>query len=372
MRFILFGMGTTLARRLKSFRGWLALLLIPLLVLTVDRAVPAREMTAPVQVGVCLPENGAGEFWELLQQRSGTVLTFVQASESEIEGRVAAGHWDCGLVLPEDFDTRLEQLKLDGLFTLRTGPGSAVYPLVRETVSACVAQLMSPGMAWEYLEESGLLEEIDDPAAARQRLNQVLDASDRVIVTMSTPGGEPLAALELADSGIRDVLCWLVSCLLLIWLLLGATELGRWMKSHGTARMAPLRGKTSRMLIRMGPEALLAAFSGSLTLGLLGFGPGAWAAVWAYALFWMAAAMLLGRVPSVSGALPVLMPFMAALSLLSAGILAEPAGVLRWMPVRLFLAGCGGDAAASLTLAAGAAVLLTAAFGADRLKKQEW
>lgn len=372
MRFILFGMGTTLARRIKSFRGWLALLLIPALVLTVNRALPARELTAPVQVGVCLPETGGEEFWELLRQRSGTVLTFVQASESEIEGRVAAGQWDCGLVLPEDFAIRLEQLKLDGLFTLRTGPGSAVYPLVRETVSACVAQLMSPGMAWEYLQESGLLEEIDNPAAARQRLNQVLDTSDRVIVTMTTPGGEPLQALALADSGIRDVLCWLVSCLLLIWLLLGATELGSWMAAPGTGRMAPLRGKTSRMLIRMGPEALLAAFSGSLTLGLLGFGPGAWAAVWAYALFWMAAAVLLGRFRTVAGALPVLMPFGAAVSLLCSGILARSAGILRWMPVRLFLAGCGGSFGAVLTLAAGAAALLAAAFGADRLKKPEW
>lgn len=369
MRFILFGMLTNLTRRLRSFRGWLALLLIPALVLTVNRAVPARELTAPVQVGVCLPETGGQEFWDLLRQRSGTVLTFVPASESEIEARVAAGHWDCGIVLPEDFAERLEQLKLDGLFTLRTGPGSAVYPLVRETVSACVAQLVSPAMAWEYLEESGLLAGIRDQAAARERLNQVLDASDRVMVTMTTPTGAPLKALALADSGIRNVLCWLVSCLMLIWLLLGATELGSWMAAPGTARMAPLQGKASRMLIRMGPEALLAALSGSVTLGLLGFGPVAWAAVWAYALFWMAASMLLARVPAIAGALPVLMPFAAALSLLCAGLLVRGASWTDWMPVRLFLEGCGGDAGAVLTLLSGGAALLGAAFCADALRK---
>ena len=371
MRFILLGVFTNLARRFRSFRGWLALLLIPVLVLTVNRAVPARELTAPVQVGVCLPETGGQEFWDLLRQRSGTVLTFVPASESEIEARVAAGHWDCGIVLPEDFAVRLEQLKLDGLFTLRTGPGSAVYPLVRETVSACVAQLMSPGMAWEYLEESGLLAGIRDQAAARERLNQVLDDSDRVMVTMTTPTGAPRRALTLADSGIRNVLCWLVSCLMLIWLLLGATELGSWLQSPGAARMAPLQGMTSRMLVRQGPEALLAALSGSVTLGILGFGPVAWAAVWAYALFWMAATLLLARVPAIAGALPALMPFAAAVSLLCSGILAEPAGFAQWMPVRLFLAGCGGNPTATAALAAAAAVYLGAAAGMDRLKRAQ-
>lgn len=370
MRFVLFGIWTTLCRRLRSFRGWLSLLLIPVLVLSLNRAVPARELTAPVQVGVCLPETGAEEFWNLLQQRSGTVLTFLPATEIEIEARVAAGHFDCGLVLPEDFGTRLEQLKLNGLFTLRTGPGSAVYPLVRETVSACVAQLVSPAMAWEYLQESGLAAGIADTDGALERLNQVLEDSDRVMVTMTTLGGEPLKALELADSGIRELLCWLVSCLILIWMLLGATELGSWLGCPGAARMGPLRGKTSRMLTRMGPEALMAAVSGSLTLMLLGFGPGAWAAVWAYTLLWMAVAVLLGRFLNLPGALPVVMPFAAALSLLCSGVLAEPGKVAQWMSVSLFLKGCGGDPAGTAILAAAGALCLAASFVAERLKKQ--
>lgn len=368
MRFLLTGMSTILAQRLRSFRGWLALLLIPALVLSLNRALPVEELTAPVQVGVCLPQTGAEAFWDLLKQRSGTVLSFVPATEAEIEARVAAGHWDCGLVLPEDFAARLERLELDGLFTLRTGPGSGVYPLVRETVSACVAQLVSPDMAWEYLVESGLAEGIADPGAARERLSRVLDASDRVLVTMTAAGGEPLAPLALADSGIRQLLCWLVSCLMLIWLLLGASELEQWMESPGTARMAPLRGKTCRMLLHMGPEALLVALSGSLTLALLGFGPGAWLSVWAYALLWMSAAVLLGRFRAPAGALPAVMPFGAALSLLSSGLLAQPPEPLRWMPVRLFLAGCAGDLGACLALAGCAAVLLGAGFALDRRK----
>ncbi len=368
MKFVIFGIRTTLVRRLGTFRGWLSLLLIPVLVLTLNRALPARELTAPVQVGVCLPETGGEEFWELLQQRSGTVLTFLRATETEIEARVAAGQWDCGLVLPADFESRLGELKLNGLFTLCTGPASAVYPLVRETVSACVAQLVSPTMAWEYLQESGLAAGIDDPDAARQRLNQVLADSDRVLVAMTTPGGEPLEALELADSGIRDLLCWLVSCLVLIWMLLGATELGSWIVSPGAARMGSVRGRTSRMLIRIGPEALLAAFSGGLTLVLLGFGPVAWMALGAYVLFWSAAAVLLARFPALTGVLPVVMPFAAAASLLCCGILTAQAPWMRWLPVGLLLSGCGGDLKAVLMLSAAGAVLLGSAVVADHMK----
>ena len=106
MKFVVYGMGITLARRLRTLRGWLSLLLIPALVLGLYRALPAGEMTAPVQVGVCLPESGGEEFWELLEGHSGTVLTFLVSSEGEIEARVASGQWDCGVILPEDFDRK--------------------------------------------------------------------------------------------------------------------------------------------------------------------------------------------------------------------------------------------------------------------------
>lgn len=369
MRFVILGIRTTLARRLRTFRGWLALLLIPALVLGVNGALSPRELAAPVQVGVCLPETGAEAFWELLQQRNGTVLTFIPATETEIEGRVAAGQWDCGLILPEDFQERLENLKLKGLVTLCTGTGSSVYPLVRETVSACVAQLMSPGMAWEYLQESGLADGIEDPEAAWRRLNRTLEDSDRVLVTMSTLDGAPLAPLELAGSGIRQLLCWLVSCLVLIWMLLSATELGSWLQGPGAARLGPVQSMTCRMLIRIGPEAVMAAFSGSLTLAVLGFSPGAWICVWVYVLFWMAVAMLLARIPAMAGALPVMMPFAAAASVLCSGIPAKPAAWMEKLPVRMYLAGCAENTGAVLALAAAAAITLGISFGADKLKR---
>ena len=354
-------MGITLFRRLKTLRGWLSLLLIPALVLGLYRALPAGEMTAPVQVGVCLPESGGEEFWELLEGHSGTVLTFLVSSEGEIEARVASGQWDCGIILPEDFGTRLENLKTKGLFTLVTGPSSSVYPLVRETVSATMAQLVSPALALEYVRESGLGDDLPEEALK----NRVLEESERVLLHMTTPDGSPMEPLELADSGIRQLLCWLTSCLILIWMLLSATELGTWLQSPGAGRMAPLQSKTCRMLTRIGSEALMAAVSGSLTLLVLGYGPMAVAAVWGYTFLWMWAALVLGRIPQISGGLPVLMPFAGAVSLLGSGLLISR---VEWMPVGRFLACCEGDFWAFLTLTAASALCLGMALGLDKAR----
>ena len=96
---------------------------------------------------------------------------------------MAAGRWDCALVLPPDFETRLKQSSVEELFTLLIGPGSAVYPMVRETVSACVAEAISPGMAEDYLLDSGIVE-ADRLETVRPRLRQVLLDRDRVLVSM--------------------------------------------------------------------------------------------------------------------------------------------------------------------------------------------
>ena len=361
MKFVVYGMGITLARRMRTLRGWLSLLLIPALVLGRYWVLPAGDMTAPVQVGVCLPESGAEAFWELLEGHSGTVLTFLAASEGEIEARVASGQWDCGVILPEDFGTRLETLKTKGLFTLITGPNSAVYPLVRETVSATMAQLVSPALALEYVREIGLGDALPEEALK----NRVLEESERVLLHMTTPDGSPLAPLKLADSGIRQLLCWLTSCLILIWMLLSATELGTWLQSPGAGRMAPLQSKTYRMLTRIGPEALMGAISGRLTLLVLGYGPMAATAAWAYTLFWMSAALLLGRIPKISGGLPVWIPFAGVASLLGSGLLISR---VEWMPVGWFLAGCEGDFRALVALAAATALCLGMAFGLEKAR----
>ena len=359
MGYFLTALRTSLALRLRSLRCWTLLLLLPLLMAAALRALPAREAVSPVQVGVALPAQGGEEFWALLESRSGTVLTFILSDEETIERKIAAGLWDCGLILPEDFEARLEERDLDGSITLKIGPGSAVYPLVQETVAACMAKLASPGIAEAYLISSGILGEEEASAALGERMGE----PDRVEVTMTTADGRELAPFQAAADGISGALLWMVSVVVLVWMLLCATDLSRWLQSSGTARLRPLRRDSCLMWPKICADGILACISGWSALAVLGADGAAWAALGLYVLLWMAAAVLLAHFPAVSGALPVCLPFLTVISLLLSSVLVDAgsilpglAGAAQWLPVRSYLRLCRGDWQAAGALLAAAAV----------------
>ena len=363
---------SNLRSRLTGWRTWLLLLLLPAITFGAKALLPAEAVSTPVQVGVVLPEEGGGDFWTRLEARSGLVVTFHRADRARAERQVALGRWDCALVLPEDFSRRLAGQDLEGLFTLLVGPGSAVYPMVRETVSACVAELASPGMAEDYLLGSGIAD-AEGAAAARPRLNETLLDQDRVLVSMETADGRPLDPLTLADSGVSSLLSGLTAILLLIWALLAAMDLGRWLDSPFARRLRPLRGALPLLLPRLGAAAVPALCAGGLALLAADCPPACIPALIPYLLFWGAAALALARCRPLWTALPALLPFVPVLALLLSPVLLDlsllfPAlgPVIRWTPVTLYLRSCGGSWADSLALAAGAGVILALVWMTER------
>ena len=354
----------SLLAQLKSSRNWALLLMLPLLTFGAARLMPAQEVSAPVQVGVVLPEEGGGDFWGRLEARSGLAVVFHQASLDRARRQVAAGRWNCALVLPEDFSSRLDRLELEGLVTLIISPGSAAYPLVRETAAACLAQCAAPGMAAEYLLDSGILtrEELD---RAAPRLAEELAEEDRVLISLETADGGPLDPLALADSGVSRLLWGLTAILLLVWTLFAAMDLGRWLDSPFARRLLPLRGRLGLMAARLGAGLLPALASGALALAAGERPLIAGAALIPYLLFWGAAALALAGRRSAWSALPVLMPFVPVLGLLLSPVLLdvsllvpELASAVRWCPVTLYLRACGGSWGDGLALAAGGGVIL--------------
>ena len=183
----------SLLAQLSSWRTWLLAVLLPLTTFGVRLALPASEAAAPVQVGVVLPREGGQAFWERLEERSGLVTDFLPAGEEEARRRVASGQWDCALILPEDFDRRLEELDTYGLFTLLTGPGSTVYPMVREAAASCVAELIAPAVAEGYLLDSGIVD--------REELAELW-----------TPSGWRTAELTACWPGWPPRSCWCGLC----------------------------------------------------------------------------------------------------------------------------------------------------------------
>lgn len=373
MRFLLSGIRTSLISRLKN-PGFYAVVLIVAIILAAVSYFPAQEVTAPVQVGVVLPENGGEAFWTLLQQRSGTVLTFHKTDADTVDRNIAAGKWDCGIILSDDFEQCLEKMDMTRSFTIRIGEGSTVYPLVREAVCACAITLIGPRIAAEYLLDKGI---VSDEAALdeiRPLLEQTLDASQRVQIHLSTPDGQPLEPVKLAARGVDLILCWVVSAVLLVWLLLCATDLSRWIQSPAARRMCPLRSATCLMGAKIGGDGLLALILGCAAMITLKTGFSGCAAVASYVLFWLSVALLLAHFTAVSTVIPVLVPFVMVISLLLSSVLVDISLVMpqlgamgKWLPCRLFLNSCQGDLTGAAILTAGSLICILLSTGLDRL-----
>lgn len=374
MKFFAESLKTMLATR---WRGWLLVLLAPLLILCARRVLPAADTAAPVQVGVVLPAQGGQAFWARLEARGGGAADFCLAEEEEARRQVASGRWDCALLLPADFDERLARRDTARLITLLISPGSTAYPMVRETAAACLVELVSPGVAESYLLSSGIADR-DTVAAMRPRLRETLGEAERVQVTMQTLSGRPLSAPELAADGMENLLAGLLAILLLVYALFAAIDLGRWLDTPFARRLLPLRGPLALLLPRLAGAMLPALCAGLLALGAAGSAGRCLLPLLVYLLFLASLALALARCRALCSALPVLMPFVPAAGLLLSPVLADLspffpalAPVMRWAPVTLFLRGCAGHWQATLTLAAAAAALLGLLCAAAAGRKQK-
>lgn len=378
MNYLLHGLRVTFGLRLRSMRTWALVLILPVLVLTASALLPSDEVSAPVQVGVALPEDGAREFWDDLCRRSGTVMTFILSDPDTIDRNVAAGRWDCGLILAEDFDKKLQNLDTGKLITLRIGPGSTVYPLVREAVFASAAELLSPVIAREYLLDSGIAKQ-EEMDLLLPLLEEILPEESRVILSLTTLDGTPLDPLDLADQSVAVILRWLISAIILVWLLLAATDLGRWLDSPAARRLKPLRSTGILALSRVGADVIFAGCSGILALILLGDGWASWLSLLAYVFYLGTLASLLARVRPVWTALPIIMPFVPVVSLLLSPVIVDlsamyPAlsGITSHLSASLFLGGCAGNLFCTARLAVTGLFLLALDLIADRMAIAFW
>lgn len=374
MRFQWNAFQTALNLQLRSWKTWLFVLLLPALVWSLLAVLPEEERSAPVQVGVSLPAEGGEAFWTLLEERSGVVVTFIRADEDTIAGKVASGQWDCGLLLPEDFRERLEALDTGRLITLCVGDGSTVYPLVRETVAACLAQLLSPGIAREYLLDSGIADE-DTIRDTAPRLERTLPDVDRVGIAMTTLDGRALDAPALADSTLSNLLHGMISIVLLIWMLFSAMDMGRWLDTPAARRLCALRTPTELFLPRAAAAAVPLLCSAGAALCLLPAGGRDPWSLLAYLAALSGLSFLAARVRPVWTAFPVLTPIVPLFCLLTSPIILDPAGLFpaaalfRWTPVTLYLRACRGAGSAGVALWGWGAGALALSFALDRAKQ---
>ena len=350
-------LGNFLRCRIRQWKTWLLFLLLPGIALAAGFATEA-EPTAPVTVGVVLPEDGAEEFWDLLENQNSDLLSFVQTDAETLDRNVAAGKWDCGLILPEDFEERIEELDFDRLITLRISSGSAVYPLVQESVSSCLARLATPIIAWDYLTENQIVG-ADDYDRMEERLAQLRGETQKIGIRLSTSDASSLSVPQILEEGSQRFLFWLISAVILIRMLFASADLLRFSGSAAARRLQPIRSSVLLLAARGCADGLLILVSGCAAMLLLGAGTRGCTAVLCHTLFWLSLSVLLAQFPGIQGALIAFIPSAPVISFLLSSVavdislfLPEAAGVLRWIPVSLFLRICDGDAVAAISLAA--------------------
>lgn len=338
-----------LSLQLRSWKTWILFLLLPGVTWMLSAALPAQAIVSPVQVGVCLPEQGAEVFWESLERKSGTVTTFIPAEEETIIGKVSTGQWDCGIVLPQDFSDRVEDMDTDELVQLYIGEASTVYPVVREIVAACLIDVLGEGIAREYLEEESFL---------KQELRvEPLPMEDRVGIRMSTLDGRELNVLQMSENTSGRVIMGIVAIVLTIWMCLSAVDLGRWLEQPGVVRFAPLRTTTQRLLPQILASALPILCSAGICLCIYTKGIWILMPLLAFLMAMCAWLLVIARSKTIWSAMPVLMPFVPVLCLVLSPIILDFSAmvpaigfVADWMPLTLYLYGAEGKLQCVLTL----------------------
>ena len=377
MRYFLLSLGLSLRMQLRRKRSWLGLLLVLVLGLALRWAAgQTRPDAAAVQAGVVLADGGEA-FREALEVRGGGLVHFIRADEETARAKVASAQWDCALLLPNDFDERLAAGETEDLVTLLTGPGSTVYPLIRETAAAALLELVSSSLAADYLLSSGIADEASLGDIA-PRLRETLPQAQRVRIEMETLEGRPLTGVSLAGDSLSRVLRGSLAAALLVWTLFAAVDLGRWRQSGAARRMRPCLGELllglPRLLAALIPAFLLAA------AGLISSGDaiGSVLALLPYLGALGALALLLAAFRPVWKALPAVIPFAAASVFVLSPVFADVTLLFprlrplsRWLPVTLYLEGCEGDGAALGRLLILAAVFACAAAAQDAVRRKK-
>lgn len=377
MRYLLLSLVFSLRSQLRSGRFWLAMLLAIASGVLIRSTVQPEGRDGAVQVGVVLPAGGGEDFWEALAGRDGGLVRFIRTDEETARRKVASSQWDCALVLPEDFSSRLARSDLEEAVAVFTGPGSAVYPLVRETAASVLLKLASPQIAADYLRASGISGELDS-VEAEALLRETLPQIRQVQIVPETLDGRPMDQLTLAGKSFSRIFRGSLAAALLVWTLFAAVDLGLWRQTGTARRMAPCLGGALLTLPR-----LLAALIPALLFGGAGLLAGGQGGTGVFALIpYLAAlgalALVLASFRPLWRALPAVIPFAAVSVFVLSPVFVDMTmffprlrPLAQWLPVTLYLRGCEGDLPAMgrllvLTVVLAAAVLLPEFFRHQR------
>ena len=225
MKFFAIAFALQLKRLLRRPATAVCLLALPVLVLAMGLFLP-RSAQTPVLVGVLLPNNSrhGAVIWQSLRSASNQDIQFLAAADKgQLKALVAAGRWECGSLLPDDLDKRLENGQLARLVTRVDSPATSLGGMLDWSVAAAILDSYAPTLANKGLAAAGVLPK--EEAAQHERLAAKLFAPQVLLkinvvpvnaTSVPTVGGALLTAASLAR-GVVALLLLVFSSLCAVW-----------------------------------------------------------------------------------------------------------------------------------------------------------
>lgn len=349
--------------------GYLVALLLCPLVLALGLLLPREARGTEILVGISLPEDSpaAAELWERLEEERAGAVTYRRAAPEEVRAQVAAGRWECGFLLAEDFEDRLAEGRYEDLVTQVVSPASTMALPLREPVSAALLELCWQDIAGDCLARIGL----DLPPVGA--LEDIIPPENRVAVRAETVGTDA-APRETAESlPYADLLTGGVGLWLQTAALLAAGHLRRWL-CGGWARLAlPCVGLGVLLLPRAAVLGLAAWLAGAAALLLTGGDGRALACLALYQLCLTAASAALALLPGAERLIAVLLPVTPLACVICCPVLLDAAllvpalyPVSRALPLTHFLLAVQGQMGSAAMLAGMTALWGAAAWALGR------
>ncbi len=352
--------------------------MLPLSSLAVGIAFPPQQDARILNVGILLPATSprAEQLWQCLLGYSDEQTQLVRAeSAEEVEQMVAARVWECGYLIAEDLDSRIEEGRYDRMVTRVVSPSSIVL-FTGWMVTSALLEVCAPSIAADYLIENDLSPK-DRATLVAEAEASFHSAAVMEVEVRQMQGGGGDGSVVGASGAVTgaSVARGLLALLLMMFSCICAARQIDDASSGFFSRSGPMLHPAQLFLPAYAAPMLLSLLAGTASLAiLLLIYPSGYAGLLregacllCYLIYLMAFAFVLAALLRRSGPIIAALPFLLVACLLLCPILFDlsavlPAGrfIAALLPPTLYLRAVGGDNSALLAMAAASPALLVA------------
>ena len=251
-----------IGRQLRRLSFWVAFCL-PLLLLLCLAVFSPKEQENTLIVGIWAEAESPSSqaFFEKLKAMETPPVSFVQAEHrDQMEEMVASSVWECGYILPEDFEARLERGNYQQIFTRMVSPSTKMQMLSNTSVSAAFLSFVKDDVAASYLEKNNI---VSRETFFRLLENKTLSALP-FSATFDIETVKGVVPQNSTTQQLEGPLRGTIAIGLFLYCILASTSVSQELRSPFSSRMAPLVGKRT-----LGISASLSTLLISFIMGVL-------------------------------------------------------------------------------------------------------